>query len=338
MLTSSKKIEKNIALIAGGDSGEYVISIKSARTIKNNIDPIKYKVYTILVSREKWVFLDDQGVEHPVDKNDFSISPFGEKILFDCAFITIHGTPGEDGKLQGYFELLGIPYTTSGLLPSALTFNKYFCNQMVASWGIPVARSVKIDELHENAVAYALKHVSLPVFVKPNKGGSSLGTTFVKDQEELGKAIDTAFEHDNEVLVEEYIPGRELTCGAFRKNGRAVPLPVTEIISKTEARFFDFQAKYTTGGADEITPAHISESLTAFIQETTKTVYEKLELKGMARIDYIYSDEILYFLEANITPGMTDASIVPQQAVKYGLTIKELFSIVIEEAISSGIK
>jgi len=326
-------MKKNIALIAGGDSGEYVISMGSARTIQNNIDSELYNVYTILINKNKWIFVDGAGIEHNVDKNDFSISPNGEKILFHCAFITIHGTPGEDGKLQGYFDMMGLPYTTSGLLASALTFNKYFCNQMVASWGIPVARSVKVNAGHQNAAEYALKNVCLPVFVKPNKGGSSLGTTFVKDIGNLSKAITSALEHDNEALVEEFIEGRELTCGAFRQKGKAVALPVTEIISKTPANFFDFDAKYTAGGAEEITPAHIPESLTKYIQETTKLLYDKLELKGMARMDFIYSNDTLFFLEANITPGMAQTSIVPQQAVVAGMSVKELFSIVIEEAL-----
>ena len=328
-------MKKNIALVAGGDSGEYVISIASARTIKQNIDPELFNVFTIIVSKAKWVFSDDSGNESPVDKNDFSINPFGEKIRFDCAFITIHGTPGEDGKLQGYFELLGIPYTTSGLLPSALTFNKYFCNQLVAHWGIPIARSAKFSRSKKVTLSQVLSQVRLPVFVKPNKGGSSLGTTFVTNESELIKAIESGFEHDDEVLVEEYLKGTELTCGAFKKKGEIITLPVTEIVSKTEARFFDFKAKYTKGAADEITPARISKQLTLQVQQTTRLLYEKLELKGMARIDFIFSNGQLFFLEANITPGMSDNSIVPQQAAIEGIPIRELFTIVIQEAIGS---
>lgn len=326
-------VKKNIALVAGGFSGEYVISIESARMIKQNIDPGLFNVFTIVISKSKWAFLDDAGQEHPVDKNDFSIQIQGRKITFDCAFITIHGTPGEDGKLQGYFELLGIPFTTSGLLASALTFNKYFCNQMVAHWGFPVARSVKLVRglpLSREAVS---TRVSLPVFVKPNKGGSSLGTSFIRSEEHLLPAIETAFEHDNEVLVEEYLEGTELTCGVFRQQGQVRALPVTEIVSKTEARFFDFKAKYTKGAADEITPARISAGLTRQIQQTSALLYEKFELKGLARIDFIFSKDILYFLEANITPGMAETSIVPQQAAIEGIPITELFTIVIQEAI-----
>ncbi len=326
-------MKKNIALVAGGFSGEYVISIDSARMIKRNIDPALFNVFTIVINQQKWVHLDEEGREHAVDKNDFSIAPFGEKIVFDCAFITIHGTPGEDGKLQGYFELMGIPYTTSGLLPSALTFNKFFCNQLVAHWGIPVARSAKFAKGSKLELEEILSRVDLPVFVKPNKGGSSLGTTFVRETTDLVPAIQTGFEHDDEVLVEEYLDGTELTCGAFRQKGAIKALPVTEIISKTEAQFFDFKAKYTKGAADEITPARISPELTQQVQQTTALLYEKLELKGMARIDFIYSKGTLFFLEANITPGMAETSIVPQQAAIEGIPIRELFTIVIQDAI-----
>ena len=326
-------MKKNIALVAGGDSGEYVISIDSARMIKRNLDPALFNVYTIVINKQKWIHLDEEGREHAVDKNDFSIAPFGEKIVFDCAFITIHGTPGEDGKLQGYFELMGIPYTTSGLLPSALTFNKFFCNQLVAHWGLPVARSAKFNKGSKLVTDEILSKVDLPVFVKPNKGGSSLGTTFVKEAVHLVPAIQTGFEHDDEVLVEEYIEGTELTCGAFIQKGAIKALPVTEIISKSEAQFFDFKAKYTKGAADEITPARISPELTQQVQQATALLYEKLELKGLARIDFIFSKGTLFFLEANITPGMAETSIVPQQAAIEGIPIRELFTIVILEAI-----
>lgn len=327
-------MKKNIALVAGGDSGEYVISIESAKMIKRNIDPALFDVYTLIIHNGKWSYLDDRGGEHPVDKNDFSIVHQGKKVLFDCAFITIHGTPGEDGKLQGYFELMGVPFTTSGLLASALTFNKYFCNQMVARWGVPVARSAKFRRGPSLSLEEVLGQVNLPVFVKPNKGGSSLGTNFVRERSDLMQAIETGFEHDDEVLVEEYLEGTELTCGAFRQDQKVRVLPVTEIVSKTEARFFDFKAKYTKGAADEITPARITGELTARVKETTKFLYEKLELKGLARIDFIYSKGQLFFLEANITPGMAETSIVPQQAAYEGIPIRELFTIVIREALS----
>lgn len=326
-------MKKNIALVAGGDSGEYVISVNSARIIKGNLDSKKYNVYLILITGRKWVHIDDENVEHPVDKNDFTILLKGKKVFFNCAFITIHGTPGEDGKLQGYFDLMGIPYTTSGLLQSSLTFNKHFCNALVTNWGIQIARSVKYNIDKKPDVAEVLSKVNLPVFVKPNKGGSSLGTTFVKTQEQLLPAIEYCLEHDDEVFIEEYIHGIELTCGAYISKGELVILPVTEIVSKTEANFFDYKAKYTQGAADEITPARVSDEITRIVQETTAFLYRKLELKGICRLDYIYSEGRLYFLEANITPGMSERSIVPQQAEYIGISLAELFSDVLEETL-----
>ncbi len=325
---------KNIALIAGGDSGEYVISMASARMIRENMDGSLYTVYTILIRQGKWTYVDSEGVECPVDKNDFSIVAKGKKVLFDCAFITIHGTPGEDGKLQGYFDLLGIPYTTAGVLASALTFNKYYCNLVVSQLGFSVLPSVKLHLSAPFSADDVLQRVKLPVFVKPNEGGSSLGMTLVKDIESLLPAIELAFEHDDEVLVEEYMDGVELTCGVFRCGGTIKALPVTEIISKTEAAYFDYEAKYTPGAADEITPARISPELTRKVREYSAILYEKLGMSGLTRFDFIYSGDTLFFLEVNVTPGMTETSIVPQQAAVEGITNKELFTMLIEEALT----
>ena len=329
-------MKKNIALVAGGDSGEFVISVNSAKIIRKNLDSERFNVFLVQISQKKWVYLDDDNTEYPVDKNDFSILVGNKKVLFDCVFITIHGTPGEDGKLQGYFELLGIPYTTSGLVQSAITFNKYFCNALVAQWGIKVARSVKFFKSDKPSIDNVLHEINLPVFVKPNKGGSSLGTTFVKDIKDLLPAISLCFEHDDEVFIEEYIQGTELTCGAYMRKGELLVLPVTEIVSKTDARFFDYQAKYTKGAADEITPARITHEVTKLVQETTSLLYRKLELKGICRLDYIYSNGVLFFLEANITPGMSERSIVPQQAEYIGISLKELFTDVLEETMRVG--
>lgn len=326
-----------VAIIAGGDSGEHVISLKSARMISRNINGELFRVFTILIRGKKWVHAPDEGQETPVDKNDFSIMVDGKKITFDCAFITIHGTPGEDGKLQGYFELLGIPYTTAGLLPTALTANKYFCNQLIAHWGLPVARSIKLQRKEQYFAESILGHLDLPLIVKPNKGGSSLGTTKVVNPEQLMPSVILGFEHDDELLLEEFLEGQEFTCGVFRQQGIIKALPVTQIISKTPASFFDFQAKYTVGAADEITPAPISGELTRQIQETTRYIYEKMELKGLARIDYIFSKEKLYFLEVNITPGMSETSIVPQQAAVEGIPITELFTMLIREAMQEDL-
>lgn len=328
-------MKKKVALIAGGDSGEYVISLNSAAVIKKNIDPERFEVYTLLITRDRWVYVDEQQNEVPVNKDDFSIIVDGAHIRFDVAFVTIHGTPGEDGKLQGYLDLMHIPYTCSNVLSSALTFNKFFCNTFVGHWGVQVARSVKYARGVLPGVGEVLAKVNLPVFVKPNKGGSSLGTNFVREGAALIPALEEALLHDDEALVEEYIRGTELTCGVFRKQGQVVTLPVTEIVSKSGADFFDYKAKYTQGEADEITPARISAEITRLVQETTAFLYEKLELKGICRIDFIYSEDRLFFLEANITPGMSERSIVPQQAEVAGIPIRDLYTCVLEEALQA---
>jgi len=269
----------------------------------------------------------------PVDRNDFSIIIAGKKIQFDAALVTIHGTPGEDGKLQGYFDMLGIPYTTSGQLACSITFNKYFCNTLARGWGVNVARSMKVHSSGIPPEGKITQNVTLPVFVKPNKGGSSLGTSFVRSPGDLMQAIKTCLQHDDEALIEEYIEGIELTCGVYRRRGELVVLPVTEIVSKSGARFFDYEAKYTQGASDEITPARISGETAQLVQRTTSMLYEKFELKGVSRLDYILSKDKLYFLEANITPGMSDRSIVPQQAAQIGISMQELLSDLIEEAL-----
>ncbi len=326
--------KKNIALVAGGDSGEYVISVASARMIRENIDPERYTVYLIMIRQRKWVYVGEKGQEVPVDKNDFSVLVDGQKILFDCVFITIHGTPGEDGKLQAYFELLGIPYTTAGVLASALTFNKHYCNMVVAHLGFPVPASVRLKTPANLDVEKIIQQVKLPVFVKPNEGGSSIGMSMVKDKDALLPAIEAAFEQDKQVLIEEYLQGTELTCGVFRYRDKVTALPVTEIISKTKAAFFDFEAKYTPGAADEITPARISPALTKMVREHSAILYDKLGMSGLVRFDFIHCNNTLYFLEVNVTPGMTETSIVPQQAAVENISSMELFSMLIEEALS----
>jgi D-alanine-D-alanine ligase len=331
-------MKKNIALIAGGDSGEYVISVSSAGVIKQNIDHALYNVFTIIITGKKWIYVDDAGNECLVSKDDFSIRCNDEKITFDCAFITIHGTPGEDGKLQGYLDMMRIPYTTSGQLACSITFNKYFCNTLAGLWGAKVARSAKFSRNHEIAAEDVLAKVNLPVFVKPNKGGSSLGTFFVKTTDDLISCINNCLKYDDEALVEEFIDGTELTCGVYRRRGEVFVLPVTEIVSKSDAQFFDYQAKYTMGAADEITPARIPDEVTKKVQETTAMLYERFELKGVCRLDYIYNKkEELFFLEANITPGMTERSIVPQQAAYCGINLTTLFTELIEEALDGHI-
>jgi D-alanine-D-alanine ligase len=328
--------KKNIALVAGGDSGEYIISVNSASVISKNLPSDLFEVFTIMIKGSNWIYINENGQEKQVDKNDFSILWDGEKVNFDCALITIHGSPGEDGKLQGYFDMLKIPYTTSGQLACSVTFNKYFCNSMAAYWGVKVARSAKFSHSDDLSPKNILSKVNLPVFVKPNKGGSSLGTSFVKNTQELEMAVRACLEHDDEALVEEFIDGTELTCGVFRRRGELIVLPVTEIVSKSDAKFFDYQAKYTKGAADEITPARISTEVFQLVQKTTAFLYEKFELKGVSRLDFIYSQNGLYFLEANITPGMSERSIVPQQAAYIGISLRELFTDIINEAVRTA--
>ncbi|MFW5793515.1 MAG: D-alanine--D-alanine ligase [Bacteroidota bacterium] len=327
-------MKKKIAIVAGGDSGEYIISMKSASIIEKNIDKEKYQTFKIVIKDKNWQYIDSNGNGIPVDKNDFSVNINGEKTIFDCAFITIHGTPGEDGKLQGYFDLLKIPYTCSGQLASAITFNKYFTNQLVSHWGLNVAGNLRIKKGQSISPEFILQNISLPVFVKPNKGGSSLGTFFVDKQEDLIEKIQIALDHDDEALIEEFLPGTELTCGAIRYKGKITAYPVTEIVSKTSSKFFDYEAKYTKGAADEITPARISKELSEQVKDTSKFLYEKFELNGIARFDFIFSNDKLYFLELNTIPGMTEESIVPQQANADGVSISELFSMALEECLN----
>ncbi len=324
-------MKKNIALIAGGDSGEYVISIKSAELTRKNIDHDLYNVYTILMYGGKWIYKTEDNTEIPVDKNDFSVTVKGNKIKFDCAFIVIHGTPGEDGKLQGYFDILNIPYTTSNLLTSAMTFNKNVCNTLVNSYGILTAKSMLIRKTDPIILKDILSKITLPCFVKPNKGGSSIGMSKINKQNELKNAVDIAFKEDDEVFIEEFIDGTELTCGVIKIDDKLITLPLTEIVSKNT--FFDYEAKYTAGITDEITPARVSEKIEKQCKNTSAYLYDKLNCKGIVRFDYIFSKNKLYFLEVNIVPGLSEKSIVPQQAEAIGIPIKQLFTMVIEEAL-----
>ena len=328
--------KKNIAVIAGGDSGEYVISVKSAEMIRSNLDKNLFDEHYVLIVKDKWVYVDKEGIEYPIDKNDFSVLLDSGKLHFDCALITIHGTPGENGILQAYFDLIGIPYTTAGVLASSLTFNKYYCNLVVSKLGFAVPRSVMLIRGESYSEDILAEYLGMPVFVKPNEGGSSLGMTFVHDPSELGAAIELAFNHDHVILVEECLEGVELTCGVFKHNNAIKPLPVTEIISKTKARYFDFEAKYTPGAADEITPARIDAALTQKVKDDSAQLYKLLDLTGLVRFDYIYCRDTLYFIEVNITPGMTETSLVPQAAAVEGISNTELFTMLIEEAFRRG--
>lgn len=326
-------MKKNIAVLAGGYSGEYEISIKSSRMLMQNMDKEKYNSYLICITHEKWVYIDDKNRETHVDKNDFSIIIGKKKITFDCVFNIIHGTPGEDGKIQGYFDMIGIPHTSCNHYVSALTFNKAYSNYVVKSLGISVPKSVHLFKKDRYDIEKIVEEIKLPAFVKPCNGGSSFGTSKVKDLEEMEKAIKLAFSVDDEILVEEFINGTEITCGLFRYKSQMIVFPVTEIVPKTE--FFDFDAKYKPGMSQEITPARISTEETTLCTATSSYLYNKLNCKGVVRIDYIITrGRKMFFLEVNTVPGMSDVSLVPQQARAFGYKMPDFIDMLIEEAMS----
>jgi len=327
-------MKKNIALVTGGFSGEAVISYKSAVTIDNNLDRERFNVYTIDINPRGWFYELADGKKTEIDKNDFSLQIEGQKIKFDAVFIGMHGTPGEDGKLQGYFDTLNIPYTSCDAATSALTFNKRFTVAVAAFSGIPVAKSevlIKNNFQSPDEVAGKLK---FPVFVKPNNGGSSIGMSKVgKLSDELGSAIEKAFKEDDQVLIEEFIEGREFTVGVFKTKGNIIVLPITEVISKKE--FFDYEAKYQ-GASSETTPAEIDEVIADKIRTNAKKIYQVFNCRGVVRIDFIYNEEARqpYMLEINSIPGQSEASIVPQQVQVMGWSLKEFYTKLLEEALN----
>jgi D-alanine-D-alanine ligase len=324
--------KRNIAIIAGGDSGEYDISIKSAAVVKKHIDTAKFNIYLIVLRGKTWNYQDENGETFPVSKEDFTIDLPGRKVLFDGVFIAIHGTPGEDGKIQGYFDMLGLPYTSCDQFTSALTFDKFFCNHFVRSFGINVSKSMVIKKGEDNLEDELLHELNLPLFVKPDRGGSSVGTSKVKTREELMPAIAKAFQEDSLVMLEEFIPGRELSCGTITYKGEIMTLPVTEIISKNE--FFDYEAKYE-GMSEEVTPADIPAEVAREIRDTSLQLYGLLNCRGMVRFDYILSGDKIFFLEVNTVPGMSELSIVPQQALKAGISLTDLFTETMLYALNS---
>lgn len=325
-------MKKKIAVVMGGDSHERVISLKSAAVVHKYLDKEKYESYLVQIDKAGWELVVGDEI-YPIDKNDFSADYDGDKLKFDCVFNAIHGTPGEDGKLQGYFDLLGIPYTSAGVLGSALTFNKSICNQFLRRYDeVNIAPSAVINKGVTYSVDDILQRVGLPCFVKPNNGGSSFGVSRVIFPRELEPAIAKALEHDTQVLVEKFVEGTEVTCGIFIRNGEVVVLPLTEIVSKSTTGFFDFSAKYE-GMSDEITPARVSTALSEKVQATTKFVYQILELKGLARVDFIIENNKPYMIEVNTTPGLSEESLVPQQAREMGISLSELFDTLVQEAL-----
>jgi D-alanine-D-alanine ligase len=322
-----------IAFVTGGYSSEAVISYKSAITIENNIDKDKYDVYKIDIHPTGWWYENGDNEEVAVDKNDFSIKVEGTKITFDAVFIGIHGTPGEDGKLQGYFDMLRIPYTSCDAATSALTFNKRYTVAVGAFGGINVAKSLLSFKDNPLPHTTILAQLTLPVFVKPNNGGSSIGMSKVANAADLEGALEKAFKEDDQVLVEQFIKGREFTIGVFKNEGRITTLPITEVISKKD--FFDYEAKYVAGMSEEITPAVIDDAVAEKVRSTAKLAYELLNCRGVVRIDFIYNetDQLPYMLEVNTVPGQSEASIVPQQVRAMGWSLQEFYSALIEECL-----
>ncbi len=326
-------MNKKIALVTGGYSGEAVISYKSAKTIYTHLNKKIYDVYVIDLRTDGWWYKEENGTEMPVDKNDFSLTIAGAKIKFDAVFIGMHGTPGEDGKLQGYFDMMGLPYTSCNAATSAITFNKRYTVAVAAFAGIHVAKSVHLFK--EKNMDVESIHLQLPVFVKPNNGGSSIGMSKVSKKENLATAIEKAFAEDDQVLVEEMITGREFTIGVFEANGEIIALPMTEVKADADMEFFDFVAKYQ-GKSTEITPAVASDEVYKKINDTAKKIYKVFHCSGVIRIDFIYNEteQEPYMLEINTIPGQSDASIVPQQVKAYGWTLEQFYAALIEEALA----
>ena len=325
-------MKKNIAIVAGGDSSEVVVSLKSAAGLNSFMDKERYNVYVVTIVSQTWQVEWSDTEKIAIDKNDFSFSRNGEKTSFDFAYITIHGTPGENGILQGYFELIGLPYSCCGVLAAAITFNKFTCNQYLKGFGVKVSESLVLRKGQTVTDEEVAQKIGFPCFVKPNVGGSSFGVTKVKTLEQVQPAIALAFAEGSEVMIEAFMAGTEITCGIYKTKTKSQVLPITEVVSENE--FFDFDAKYK-GQVQEITPARISATLTERVQKLTSAIYDILGCKGIVRIDYIISEgDVINLLEVNTTPGMTATSFIPQQVAAAGLDIKNVMTEIIENELS----
>lgn len=314
----------------GGFSSEYEISLKSGQVVYDTLDRSKYNPHRVHIFKNKWVFVNDFDEEFDIDKNDFSVLVNDAKITFDCVFNAIHGSPGEDGFMQGYFELLDITHTSCGMYQAALTFNKRDCLSALKPYGIKTAESYFVnlgDIINEDAI---VNKVGLPCFVKANRAGSSFGITKVYKKEQLQAALDVAFKEDDEVIIEAFLDGTEVSVGVINYKGTITVLPITEIISDND--FFDYEAKYL-GQSQEITPARITEAQSKQVNSIAKKVYEVLKLKGFSRSEYIFKNGEPHLLEVNTVPGLTKASILPQQAAEAGISMSDLFENAIEEAL-----
>lgn len=325
--------KKRIAIAMGGFSSESGISLKSGEVVYQTLDREHYEPYRVHIRKDGWFLVADTGAEFPVNRDNFSVALNGETLQFDCVFNAIHGTPGEDGLLQAYLELIGIPQTACSSYPAALTFNKRDLLSVVKSYGIPTARSYAVNKGQEIDPDKIFEQVGLPCFVKANRAGSSFGISMIKEKKELAKALEVAFAEDNQVLIEAALVGREVSVGVIRYEGKTRVLPITEIISEND--FFDYQAKYE-GKSQEITPATLDKEIETRIREMAARIYEILELEGYSRSEFILVDGIPHLLEVNTTPGLTKASILPQQAAADGIGLGELFSSAIEDALAKN--
>ena len=322
---------KNIAIIAGGNSSEHEVSMKSGKNIYNEIDETRYNKYLVVLKERDW-HVEIGEEKYPVDKNDFSFTRNGEKILFDFAYITIHGVPGENGLLQGYLDMMGVPYGCCNVLASALTFDKHTCNTYLKSYGVNVADSVMLIRGMAYDVNEIINEVGLPCFVKPNAEGSSFGVTKVKEAAQLEDALKKAFALCQEVLIETFIDGTELTCGVVKAGDMDIAMPIAEVIPKNE--FFDFEAKYDPTKSDEIIPARISPELTNRIKTLSSMIYDILRCEGIIRVDYIVRDDEIFMLEVNTTPGMTSNSFVPKMVRAMGGTLREVLTKIIDNKLN----
>ena len=320
--------KRTIAIVAGGDSSELPVSLRSAQGIYSFIDKEKYNLYIVEMQGYRWEVVLPNGEKTPIDRNDFSFTENGEKKVFDFAYITIHGTPGENGILQGYFDLIGMPYSSCNVLVSAMTFNKFTCNQYLKGFGIRVSESMVLRKGFEILDEEVINKVGLPCFIKPNAGGSSFGGTKVKTKEDIQPAIEKAFGESDEVIIEAFMQGTEITCGCYKTKDKEVVFPITEVVTSNE--FFDYDAKYN-GQVDEITPARIPEETAERVRLLTSAIYDILGCDGIIRIDYIITvGEKVNLLEINTTPGMTATSFIPQQVRAAGLDIKDVMTAIIE--------
>ena len=314
----------------GGYSSEHGISIKSGNVVYKYLDRDKYHPYRVVITREKWFYLDENNQEFPMEKSDFSLNIDGNKIHFDCVFNAIHGTPGEDGLMQAYFELLGIRHTSCNHYEAALTFNKRDLLSTLKPYGVPCAQSYflnKGQDVDEDAI---VEKVGLPCFVKANRAGSSYGVSKVYQKEELGNAIENAFKEDTQIIIESFLDGTEVSVGVITYENKVTVLPATEIISEND--FFDFEAKYL-GESKEITPARISEKQESNVRQLAEFIYKTLGLKGYTRSEFIFIGDVPYLLEINTTPGLTEESLLPQQARTAGISLEDLFDSAIVEAL-----